>query len=155
MVTIAAPLSHRHWHGVVTLDTQSVVAQEPILLERILYTSKATDPMGTLELFKLLNHARQKNAGQDITGHLLYLNGAFTQCLEGPSHAIDTLWDVLLKDPRHHDIQLVSRTSIHQRRFSEWSMAFSSYRYLNAFNMSGFFPVNEDGKSAKSDLCQA
>jgi hypothetical protein len=34
-------------------------------------------------------------------------------------------------------------------------MAFSSYRYLNAFNMSGFFPVNEDGKSAKSDLCQA
>lgn len=125
--------------------------QEP--LERLVYTSNATEPMGTLELFNLLNQSRLKNARLGITGHLLYADGMFTQCLEGPASAIDMLWESLIKDPRHNAIQVMDRSPVHERRFEEWSMAFSSYRYLNALNMPGFFPLDVHGVSEKSRIC--
>ena len=124
------------------------------MLERLSYTSKETEPFGTRDLFDLLNHAREKNARLRLTGHLLYAHGVFTQCIEGPTEALNSLWAALLKDPRHHDIQLLDRSPIEQRSFGDWSMAFSSYRYLNTFNMPGFFPIDEGGTSPQSLMCQ-
>ncbi len=122
-------------------------------LERLVYTSRATEPLGTLALFDLLNNARLKNARLGITGHLLYADGLFTQCIEGPPEAIDLLWQSLLKDPRHEAISVISRQPVTARRFKEWAMAFSSYRYLNELNMPGFFPLDVNGQSEKSLLC--
>ena len=122
-------------------------------LERLVYTSRATEPLGTLALFNLLNHARQKNARLGITGHLLYADGMFTQCMEGPPEAVESLWQSLLKDKRHDMISMVSRHAVPARRFEEWAMAFSSYRYLNDLNMPGFFPLDANGNSEKSLLC--
>ena len=130
----------------------SKIEQHPPL-ERLAYTSNATEPMGTLELFNLLNQSRQKNARLGITGHLLYADGMFTQCLEGPAEAIDLLWESLMKDPRHNNIHVIDRSPVQERRFEEWSMAFSSYRYLNALNMPGFFPLDVHGVSEKSRIC--
>jgi hypothetical protein len=124
------------------------------MLERLSYTSKETEPFGTRDLFDLLNHARQKNSRLRLTGHLLYAHGVFTQCIEGPTEALNSLWAALLKDPRHHDIQLLDRSPIGHRSFADWSMAFSSYRYLNAFNMPGFFPIDEGGASPQSLMCK-
>jgi hypothetical protein len=124
------------------------------MLERLSYTSKETEPFGTRDLFDLLNHARQKNSRLRLTGHLLYAHGVFTQCIEGPAEALNSLWAALLKDPRHHDIQLLDRSPIGHRSFADWSMAFSSYRYLNAFNMPGFFPIDEGGASPQSLMCK-
>ena len=56
-------------------------------LERLLYTSKSTQPMGTLALFNLLSEARKRNAELGITGHLLYVDGTFAQCIEGPANS--------------------------------------------------------------------
>jgi hypothetical protein len=123
-------------------------------LERLLYSSRETDPMGTLSLFNLLNHARQKNVRHDITGHLLYANGEFVQCFEGPSEAVEQLWQTLQKDPRHQDLKIISRGPVSERRFADWSMAFSSYRYLNSFNMPGFFPLDHAGTNEQAELCQ-
>ncbi len=123
------------------------------MLERLSYTSKETEPLGTLALFNLLNQARQKNMRIDVTGHLLYSHGVFTQCVEGPTQSLDSLWASLQKDPRHHDVQLLDRSPLHARQFSEWTMAFSSYRYLNAYNMPGFFPIDQNGVSQLSPLC--
>ncbi len=122
-------------------------------LERLVYTSRATEPLGTLALFDLLNKARLKNARLGITGHLLYADGLFTQCIEGPPEAIELLWQSLLKDPRHEAISVISRQPVTARRFKEWAMAFSSYRYLNDLNMPGFFPLDANGQSEKSLLC--
>lgn len=122
-------------------------------LERLVYTSRSTEPVGSLGLFNLLNNAREKNARLNITGHLLYADGVFTQCFEGPTESIESLWNSLLKDPRHFDIEVLIREPIEQRRFPDWSMAFSSYKYLNSLNMPGFFPVDAHGVSAKSVMC--
>ena len=122
-------------------------------LERLVYTSRATEVMGTLALFELLNQARHKNASLGVTGHLLYVDGTFTQCIEGPPSSIENLWQSLQSDPRHEQISVIARGPVQARRFDEWAMAFSSYRYLNSFNMPGFFPLDETGMSVKSGLC--
>jgi hypothetical protein len=123
-------------------------------LERLVYTSRETEPLGTLSLFNLLNLSRQNNASRQITGHLLYADGVFTQCIEGPADAIDQLWQSLQRDTRHADLQVLSRGPVQERRFTDWSMAFSSYRYLNSFNMTGFFPIDASGTTEQAQLCQ-
>jgi hypothetical protein len=140
--------------SVITISKMTTTTSEiQPLLERLVYKSRATEPMGTLELFNLLNQSRQKNARLGITGHLLYADGMFTQCIEGTTAAIEDLWLSLSKDPRHDAITIVDRSTVYERRFEEWSMAFSSYRYLNAFNMPGFFPLDVHGVSDKSRIC--
>jgi hypothetical protein len=124
------------------------------MLERLIYQSTASREFGSLALFHLLDEARRRNAELDITGHLLYFEGHFTQCLEGPVASLDAVWRSLLQDQRHHDVQLLARYPVEQRRFSDWSMAFSTYRTLYVHGMSGFFPLDEQGRSPLVDLCQ-
>ncbi len=123
------------------------------MLERLLYRSKATNTLGSLHLFNMLSEARAKNALVGITGHLLYTEEVFVQCIEGTPAAIACLWESLQRDPRHHDIELLARGLLAQRRFSDWSMAFSSYPSLNRFNMPGFFAVDKEGMNAEVERC--
>ena len=123
------------------------------MLERLLYRSKATNTLGSLHLFNMLTEARAKNAQLGITGHLLYTEEVFVQCIEGPSASITSLWDSLQRDDRHYDLQLLARGPIEKRRYEDWSMAFSSYPSLNRFNMPGFFAVDKDGMNAEAERC--
>ena len=125
------------------------------MFERLVYQSTASHDFGSLHLFNLLTQARLRNQQLQITGHLLYLDGQFTQCIEGPSENIERLWQSLLKDDRHHNIELLARQPIEQRRFSEWSMAFSSYASFYVHGMTGFFPVDDSGNSPLVPLCRA
>ena len=94
------------------------------MLERLIYQSRASHEFGSLHLFQLLTEARLRNQRRGITGHLLYREGLFTQCLEGPSSSLEILWQSLQHDERHHDLQLISRDPITERQFTDWSMAF-------------------------------
>lgn len=124
------------------------------MLERLTYQSRASHEFGSLHLFQLLTEARLRNERLEITGHLLYSDGLFTQCLEGPAPSLDTLWQSLSRDQRHHDMQLLNRYPIAQRRFPDWSMAFSSYPSLYVQGMIGFFPIDEHGESPMTTLCR-
>lgn len=123
------------------------------MLERFIYQSQASQDFGTLHLFNLLTEARQRNQRLGITGHLLYLDGRFTQCIEGSSASIDALWESLLRDVRHHDVELLARYSITERRFPEWTMAFSSYASFYVHGMTGFFPVDAKTESPLAAMC--
>jgi Sensors of blue-light using FAD len=123
------------------------------VLERLLYRSKATNTLGSLHLFNMLSEARAKNAALGITGHLLYTEEVFVQCIEGTPEAVASLWCSLQRDVRHHDIELLARGPLENRRFSDWSMAFSSYPSLNRFNMPGFFAVDKEGMNAEAERC--
>ena len=65
------------------------------------------------------------------------------------------LWNSLLRDERHRDITLLARYEIHERRFPEWTMAFSSYASLYVHGMTGFFPVEEGGSSPLVAMCNS
>ena len=125
------------------------------MLERLIYQSIAKHEFGSLHLFNLLTEARLRNQRMQITGHLLYFEGRFTQCVEGPSHSLDTLWQSLVRDERHHDVKLLARYEITERRFPQWTMAFSSYESLYVHGMTGFFPLREDGDSPLVAICQS
>lgn len=124
------------------------------MLERLIYQSVASHEFGPLHLFQLLTQARLRNQQQHITGHLLYWQGQFTQCLEGPAASLDSLWQDLLRDERHHDVALLARYPIEQRRFEQWTMAFSTYESLYVHGMTGFFPVDGQGESPLVNLCR-
>lgn len=124
------------------------------MLERLIYQSQASHEFGSLHLFNLLTEARLRNQRLNITGHLLYFEGRFTQCIEGPSDSIDQLWASLKRDERQHDVQLLARYAIEERRFPEWTMAFSSYESLYVHGMTGFFPVDDEGDSPLVAICR-
>jgi hypothetical protein len=123
------------------------------VLERLLYRSKATNTLGSLHLFNMLSEARSKNASMGITGHLLYTEEVFVQCIEGPSASVTSLWESLKRDERHYELQILARGPIEARRYEDWSMAFSSYPSLNRFNMPGFFAVDKAGMNAEAERC--
>ena len=123
------------------------------MFERLVYHAKATQEFGSLGLFKLLTEAQLRNEQLQITGHLLFLNGEFTQCLEGPPAHIEQVWQSIQRDPRHHDVQLLARHHTDERRFAEWSMAFSTYNTFYVHGMRGFFPVDDAGESPLVSMC--
>ena len=89
------------------------------MLERLVYRSKATHKLGSLHLFNLLSLCRERTKRMDITGHLLYTEEIFVQCIEGPSASIESLWQSLNRDERHHDIELLARGPLQERRFAD------------------------------------
>ena len=109
------------------------------MLERLVYRSQATHKLGSLHLFNLLVQCRKRNLSLGITGHLLYTEEIFVQCIEGPSGSIDTLWRSLQRDERHHNVELLARGPITDRQFSDWAMAFSSYAHFDKYDIPGFF----------------
>lgn len=123
------------------------------MLERIVYQSTASQEFGSLALFRLLTEAQLRNARLHITGHLLFLNGQFTQCLEGPPDNLELIWQSLLRDTRHHNIELLMRYPAQERRFPQWSMAFSAYNAHYVQGIQGFFPLDGDQQSPLQPLC--
>ncbi len=66
--------------------------------------------------------ARRNNAKADIDGFLMFDRTRFHQILEGPEDQIDALFAKIKADPRHTNIECLSRETITERYFSEWSM---------------------------------
>jgi uncharacterized membrane protein (DUF373 family) len=91
---------------------------------QISYISAAKDPMSTQELLGLLRECRENNAGNGVTGMLLYANATFLQVLEGKERVVDDLFNKIRNDPRHTSLQMLHRISIQRRQYSEWSMGF-------------------------------
>lgn len=89
---------------------------------RVMYTSRARQPMTRGELSDLLAEARLRNEQHGITGILIYNAGYFAQILEGDEASIESLLANIKKDPRHDEYYLVSRGEITERYFSAWAM---------------------------------
>jgi len=90
----------------------------------IVYVSMAARQLSLHELKHLQHRAQQRNVQHDVTGVLLYSEGAFMQYLEGPGPGLMSVYDVIKADPQHFGIIDLVREPISQREFSGWSMAF-------------------------------
>ncbi|ESQ17397.1 MAG: hypothetical protein N838_23400 [Thiohalocapsa sp. PB-PSB1] len=55
---------------------------------------------------------------------LLYGNGTFLQVIEGEDDIIDHLVAQILIDPRHAQVQMLSRKTIPTRQYADWTMGF-------------------------------
>jgi len=108
-------------------------------LYSLVYVSTATRLLAMDDIGRLLDKARQRNLDQDVTGVLLYSDGNFMQCLEGPAARLASVYETIKSDSLHFGIIDLVRESIESREFSEWSMAF---RVAGALGASS--PTHQD-----------
>ena len=90
---------------------------------RMLYASRATGPQTGTVTANILAVAREHNAVHGISGVLCQGQGLYVQVLEGERAELNRLYARILRDPRHHDVQMLSFEEITQRRYGAWSMA--------------------------------
>lgn len=93
-------------------------------LVTISYVSKARQEIGILALMNLLDTSANRNEDNHVTGVLLFDKGKFAQILEGRASYLISIWQSILRDMRHTDIELLDFQKIAHRNFENWSMAF-------------------------------
>jgi hypothetical protein len=91
---------------------------------QVSYISRSSHPMSAAELLSILMSSRENNQASGITGMLLYGNGTFLQVIEGEDAVIDRLVERLGRDSRHTDVRILSRRTVPERQYADWSMGF-------------------------------
>jgi len=128
------------------------------MLSRLIYASAVDDALQADELNRMLEHARHRNGMRGITGMLAFDSRHFLQVIEGSRRALSDLHAALLRDPRHHDVQLLKFARIDARLFPDWSMGFMpadlAHRTMVARHAPTphFDPGALDGESAEALL---
>lgn len=93
------------------------------MLIRLLYVSRAVGPQTGTVTASILMEARSGNARSQIGGVLLQGQGLYLQVLEGERQAVHRLYNRIVVDPRHQDVEMLHLAEVTQRRFAGWSMA--------------------------------
>ena len=101
------------------------------MLVRLLYVSRAVQPESTDAIQAILAAARQHNLNNGITGILCYGGGVFVQAIEGGRQAVNRLYNHIIEDPRHKDVELLHYEEITERRFGGWTMGQVNLSKLN------------------------
>lgn len=91
---------------------------------QMIYTSEAKTTFSPAELQELLLIARRNNDRDAITGMLLYEDGTFLQVLEGEKDVVESTYQRIAADKRHHKIMLIARFEVDHRSFHDWEMGF-------------------------------
>jgi hypothetical protein len=92
----------------------------------LIYVSTAAQKLSNELLSSLAEQSNARNVPLDVTGLLLYSDGNFMQCLEGPKEAIDILMKSIASDARHFGLIVLKEDEIQIREFPEWGMAVRS-----------------------------
>lgn len=91
-------------------------------LRTIVYVSSATHQLSEAEMEALLLDARETNQRHGITGILLYGEGNFMQCFEGPPDAVTLIYARIRASRQHHDLITLMDEPSTERYFPGWYM---------------------------------
>lgn len=108
------------------------------------------------EVDRILESAQRNNALRDVTGALIFNNGAFAQVLEGPGPAVEDVFNTIQMDDRHHDITVLQSDWVEERMFPNWSMGFAGRDAIAAADYAGIAERSSFDEAAFSanDLMQ-
>jgi hypothetical protein len=101
------------------------------MLVRLLYASRAVPALDQEELAAILRQSKAGNPKAGITGVLCFSGGIFLQVLEGGRSAVNRLYQRIVADIRHTDVELLLYEEISERRFAGWSMGQVNLSRLN------------------------
>jgi len=90
----------------------------------IIFVSTATTRLPELALFELLYVTRARNERRGLTGLLLYSDERFMEVLEGPESDVREVFESILRDPRHKNVDLLRFEWLEQCHFLDWRMGF-------------------------------
>jgi Sensors of blue-light using FAD len=89
---------------------------------RLIYTSAARPDLSYADVTDCLRTAVEHNAEAGISGLLCYGDGQFLQVLEGEPAAVNSLYNRIVRDPRHFRCELLRYEDVDARQFADWSM---------------------------------
>jgi hypothetical protein len=92
------------------------------MLVRLLYASRAAEPVPDGLIEALLQQARRNNTALGITGVLCHGADVFLQALEGGRDPVNALYNRIVVDRRHRQVTLLVYEEIFERRFAGWTM---------------------------------
>lgn len=92
------------------------------MLVRLLYASRAAQPHNTELLDSILLQSHRHNPARGLTGILCYSGDLFIQVLEGSRSEVSALYNSIVKDSRHDNVELLHFEEITERRFANWTM---------------------------------
>jgi len=133
-------------------------------LTRIIYASVASADLEYDEVTSILRSATTRNEAQGITGILCFSDDVFLQVLEGPRSDVNQLYNMIIRDPRHKKVELLSAGEIDQRDFADWSMKLISWDcqptaqrralLLRHSRTTAFEPFGMTARQAHGFLCE-
>lgn len=107
----------------------------------LLYLSTATALYDDQDLEDILTVSRRNNTALDITGLLLYHDGAILQLLEGDKAVVQSTYARIAGDDRHNNVMLVLEHESPERQFSDWAMGFRRMSKAEWHKVEGYLPV--------------
>lgn len=94
-------------------------------MHRLIYSSTPPGRIARSDLREILVVSRARNEEAGITGRLVYSDAAFLQVLEGDEDQVRTTFARIGADPRHTGVRVLVDEAVADRRFGDWSMAFT------------------------------
>ncbi|MDQ2928131.1 MAG: BLUF domain-containing protein [Pseudomonadota bacterium] len=101
------------------------------MLVRLMYASRAAEPVRPETLNAILKKSTHDNPGVGVTGVLCFSGEIFLQVLEGGRSQVSRLYNRIARDPRHTDVVLLSYEEIEERSFAGWAMGQVNMARLN------------------------
>jgi Sensors of blue-light using FAD len=92
------------------------------MLVRLLYASRAAEPVSHAVIDSILAQSRAHNPELGITGILCWGGEMFMQVLEGGRTEVNQLYNRIAGDGRHRDLVLLHYEEAAERRFAGWTM---------------------------------
>lgn len=101
-------------------------------LYEALYVSTLAPTQPLSVVAQIAARARLANAELDITGLLIFDGQRFCQQLEGAQKTVLKLVERIRNDPRHINVEVLHHGPLAQRRFQQFSLAFSTVEDVDA-----------------------
>jgi len=105
-------------------------------LRSVVYVSTATGSLTTESLERLLTEARRFNLASGVTGVLLYADGNFMQCFEGPDDAVHGTYTRILASRLHRNVIELMNAPVDSRSFEGWQMGLAQASRSNLLTLS-------------------
>ncbi len=127
-------------------------------LYRLVYYSEAADNLTIQDVKSIATKASIKNESLLVSGGLLYCESKFLQILEGSIRPVNKLFETILRDPRHKNVNLIEFSRVKKREFEGWEMSLVFFptsrdfypEYIKYSGDDSFDPMSLDG-----DICVA
>ena len=90
-------------------------------IKHVIYTSRPTFFDNDV-LDSILHTSRANNIKWEVTGSLIFHSDLYLQLLEGPTDAINKLYQKIMADSRHAEITKLRDDRTDRRLFASWTM---------------------------------
>ncbi|MDC6405913.1 MULTISPECIES: BLUF domain-containing protein [Maribacter] len=111
--------------GLLPSKFKSSLSSDDLIYE-LTYKSTMSDGIQISDIEDIIEVANSVNQENNITGCLVCQDNDFFQLLEGPKSNVLQVFDKIKKDPRHYDLEVLTRKINSHRFFPNWSMALLS-----------------------------